>query len=302
MSLKSQEILVTQPSRNVTILNLPAGLKKVKYLLISDLHWDNPKCDRVLLKEHLDQALKENVKVFINGNLFCLMQGKGDPRHSKDEILPEHTNARYLDSIVKTGAEWFAPYAEIIEMVGYGNHETSVIRHQETDILERFVERINTIANSKSKVNLGGYGGWIVTRFHQKLNTGKKAASYRHTIKYHHGYGGGGPVTKGTIQHQREATKIQGADVVWMGHVHEDYELTYSYEYLDNLGNINHKDMLMLRTPSYKEEYQDGFGGFHVERGRPIKPLGGRWLELSLETETKTRARYIRQYTYKTKQ
>jgi len=294
-------ILTERKSRNVHILSHPEGVKKAKYLLISDLHWDNPKCDRDLLKKHLDQALEENVKVFINGDLFCLMQGKGDPRKSKDDILPEHNNARYLDSIVKTGAEWFKPYAEIIEVVGYGNHETSIIKHQETDILERFVERLNTIANPKSKVHLSGYGGWIVTRFTEKNNSVKQPTC-NHKIKFHHGYGGGGPVTKGTIQHQREAVKVQGADLIWMGHVHEDYEMTYSHEYLDYLSNIRHKDVLMLRTASYKEEYQDGFGGFHIERGRPVKPLGGRWLEILWGYDKKLKKKIVKQYTYKTKQ
>ena len=284
-------------SRNVHLVNLPAGQKKVKYLLISDLHWDNPKCDRDLLKIHLEEAKKQNAKVFINGDLFCLMQGKGDPRKSKDDIREEHNNARYLDSIVKTGAEWFAPYAEIIEVVGYGNHETSIIKHQETDILERFVERLNAVANPKSPVNLGGYGGWIVTRFSTKHNR-----SATHSIKYHHGYGGGGPVTKGTIQHQREAVKIQGADLIWMGHVHEDYEMTYSTEYINHLQQIRHRDILMLRTASYKEEYVDGFGGFHIERGRPVKPLGGRWLELEVKQKPKTKHLKVYQHTYKTRQ
>jgi hypothetical protein len=30
----------------------------------------------------------------------------------------------------------------------------------------------------------------------------------------------------------------------------------------------------------YKEEYEDGFGGWHVERGAPVKPTGGRILTL----------------------
>jgi hypothetical protein len=65
------------------------------------------------------------------------MQGKGDPRRSKEDIRQEHNNARYLDSIVNTAVEWFAPYAKNLLMVGYGNHETSIIHHQETDILQR---------------------------------------------------------------------------------------------------------------------------------------------------------------------
>lgn len=290
-------MITTQKSRNVHYIELDAGQKEIEYLLISDLHWDNPKCNRKLLKKHLDEAKEKNCKVFINGDFFCLMQGKGDPRRSKDDIRPEHNNARYLDSIIKTAVEWFKPYAEIIEVIGYGNHETSIIKHQETDILARFVERLNAEAKPKNEVFVGGYGGWIVTKYVQN-NKSKKNCSKLHKIKYHHGYGGGGPVTKGTIQHQREAVKVQGADLIWMGHVHEDYEMTYITEQLDYLGNVKHNELIMLRTSSYKEEYEDGYGGFHIERGRPVKPLGGRWLKISFNKSNK--GFKIKQYTRKT--
>jgi len=36
--------------------------KEAEFLLISDLHWDNPKCDRDLLKSHLDEAVRRNAK------------------------------------------------------------------------------------------------------------------------------------------------------------------------------------------------------------------------------------------------
>lgn len=295
MEVLNKEILISEIQRNVHILNVPDFQKSIKLLMLSDVHWDNPKCHRNLLKKHLDEAKEEGCRVMINGDLFCLMQGKGDPRKSKDDILPEHNNSRYLDSIVKTSADWFAPYAEIIDVVGYGNHETSIIKHQETDILERFVERLNTIANPVNKVHLGGYGGWIVVRF--KLSKEGNTRAYK--IKYNHGFGGGGPVTKGTIQHNRFATYIEGADCIWQGHVHEDYELTYSKEVLDGAFKTKHKDVLMLRTSSYKEEYKDGFGGFHVEKGRPVKPLGGRWLEIYVKKEDNN---YVTKgYTYRTK-
>ena len=39
---------------NVHILRNTFAPKKV--LLISDAHWDNPKCDRDLLRNHLEKA------------------------------------------------------------------------------------------------------------------------------------------------------------------------------------------------------------------------------------------------------
>ena len=290
-------IQTTEISRNVHIMDLPKNETDCKLLLMSDLHWDNPKCERKLLKKHLDEAKEKNAKVIINGDFFCLMQGKGDPRRNKDDIRDEHNNAKYLDSIIKTAVEWFEPYAEIIELITYGNHETGIIKHQETDVLERFVERLNTVANPKNKVNVGGYSGWFIVRHSRKNKTKSPTKVYK--IKYHHGYGGGGPVTKGTIQHQREMNKVQGADMLWMGHVHEDYEMTYTYEYLDHQNNVKHKDVCMLRTASYKEEYQDGYGGFHIERGRPVKPMGGRWLDLKFG-RSENGGTVVKPLTYKT--
>ena len=72
-----------------------------KIAMLSDLHWDNPKCDRDLLKKHLDHCKQENIPVMINGDMFCLMQGRGDNRRNKSDIRPEHNNARYLDSVVE---------------------------------------------------------------------------------------------------------------------------------------------------------------------------------------------------------
>ena len=253
---------------------VPKQLEQTKILLISDCHWDNPHCDRELLKAHLDEAKKGGHDILINGDLFCAMQGKYDGRRSKGDIRPEHNTSRYLDSLVETASDWFAPYAHNIKVVGYGNHETSILRHCETDLIERFVTLLNHKA--KSTVNVGGYGGWVIYQFN---NAGKIRGSYK--LKYFHGSGGGGVVTKGSINFNRMQTMVEGADAIWMGHVHESMEITYTVETLNRLNNVMLRDILMIRTPSYKEEYDGGKGGWHVERGAPPKPLGGRWLILN---------------------
>jgi hypothetical protein len=265
--------------------------KKVKVLLISDLHWDNPHCDRALLKKHLDEAVKGGHDILINGDMFCLMQGKYDGRRSKSEIRPEHNNSRYLDSVVDTAVEWFTPYAHNIKVIGYGNHETSILRHCETDVIERFVTLLNN--KTGASVQVGGYGGWVIYQ-HSRGNV--IARAYR--IKYFHGAGGGGPVTKGAINFNRMATMIEGANAIWMGHVHESTEITYTLEGLNQKNNVELRDVLMIRTPAYKEEYNEGKGGWHVERGAPPKPCGGRWLEIYFERD-KMRD-WMRAFTYKT--
>jgi hypothetical protein len=174
---------LTKHSRNIHDITCQSGQE---FLLISDLHWDNPHCDRGLLTNHLKEAQRRNAGVIVNGDFFCLMQGKGDPRRSKEDIREEHNNARYLDSIVNTAVEWFAPYAKNLLLVGYGNHETSIIHHQETDILQRFASTLNYATGSA--VEVGGYGGTIDIRV---LHDAIRGVNF--VVHYFHGAGGEAP-------------------------------------------------------------------------------------------------------------
>ncbi len=148
---------VIKHSRNIHELVVDGNETQVA--MLSDIHWDNPHCDWDLLRKHLDYCVKHNIPVMVNGDFFCLMQGRGDNRRNKSEIRPEHNNARYLDSIVETAVEWWSPYAHILTVLGYGNHETAIIKFQETDLLQRFVDLLNY--KNGSNVHTGGYGGWF---------------------------------------------------------------------------------------------------------------------------------------------
>jgi len=253
-------------------------------LLMSDLHWDNPKCDRERLKRDLDYALKEDLDIFLNGDTFCAMQGRYDGRRSKDDVREEHNTALYLDALVNTAIEYFTPYAHLIRVVGYGNHETSILKNCETDILGRFVEGLNARG---AEIVLGGYGGWVVWSFTQASGSGNGMA---YKMKYYHGSGGGGPVTKGAIQFQSMSAAISGADCIWQGHVHESMTNIHVVEHLNSKHTQELKEVLHVRTPTYKEEYADGTKGWHVMRGAPAKPLGCYVLDLELKTK-KVRAR-----------
>jgi hypothetical protein len=268
---------VIRHGKNVHEIQLEG--KYAEIAMLSDLHWDNPKCDQDLLKKHLDYCKEENIPVMINGDMFCLMQGRGDNRRNKSDIRPEHNNARYLDSVVETAVEWFTPYADILTVIGYGNHETAIIKWQETDILQRFVDLLNLKCHSN--VQVGGYGGWIVI----KMNNHSRIATTK--IKYFHGSGGGGVVTKGALNLTRALELYEGCDVYTMGHIHENAARNDVRDALESNSkkgySINHKPIHLMITGCYKEEYGDGSKGWHVERGAPIKPIGGRMLTIKIE-------------------
>jgi UDP-2,3-diacylglucosamine pyrophosphatase LpxH len=268
---------VKKMGRNVHNIYLTG--KSVEVAILSDVHWDNPHCDRKLLKKHLDYCKEHNIPVVIIGDLFCLMQGRGDNRRNKSDILPEHNNAFYLDSIVDTAVEWFTPYADILTVIGYGNHETGIIKYQETDVLKRFVDMMNLKNNTN--IHTGGYGGWIV--YHLTYR-GTSRSVFKH--KYFHGSGGGGIVTKGALNLTRALETYENMELFTMGHIHENSsrnDVRECLEYYNGVFKIRQKTIHHCITGTYKEEYDDGASGWHVERGAPPKPLGGRIVTLSVK-------------------
>lgn len=267
---------LTKNGKNVHLLDFDSN--QVQIAMLSDIHWDNPKCDWNYLKRHLDYCLEHSIPIMINGDMFCLMQGRGDKRSSKSDIRPEHNNSKYLDSVVETAVDWWSPYAHLLTVIGYGNHCTAIIKWQETDILQRFVDLLNY--KNGSNVQTGGYGGWLIVRtlWQQKSTTTK--------IKYFHGSGGGGIVTKGAINLTRALEMYEDFDVFSMGHIHENSSRNDVREMLihnsKNGYQIKHKDIHLMITGAYKEEYEDGSKGWHVERGAPPKPIGGRILTIDV--------------------
>lgn len=273
--------MVEKISKNIARINLVG--KHIQLALLSDLHWDNPKCDRELLKKHLDYCLENNIKVMLNGDTFCLMQGKFDPRRSKKDIRLEHNKANYLDAVIEDAVEWFSPYASILTVIGYGNHETGIIKNVETDPLQRFVDLLNY--KCKSNVITGGYGGWLILSIKEnEIQTRKTSVK----IKYFHGSGGGGIVTKGALNLTRMLEMAEGFDVFCMGHIHENSSRNdVREELITNAGKfeIKLKQIHLAITGTYKEEYSDGYMGWHVERGAPPKPIGGRILNIYVNRE-----------------
>jgi hypothetical protein len=272
---------ITEQSRNVHQIReqYNSANSEFWYLLSSDAHWDNPDSNRDMMERHLKECQKRGALWFHFGDFFCAMQGKYDKRSDKSKIRPEHQTGKYLDSLVNTAAEWLMPYRDVISVIGQGNHETSIQQRHETNLIERLVEKLNP-KGVDHLVHMGGYGGWLKMIFEHTSKGARKSLN----IKYFHGHGGGGPVTKGVIQSQRQAVMFPDADIVVSGHVHENYTISYGRERLTDQGRIKIEDQWHLRTPTYKDEYKDGYGGWHIETGKPPKPIGAYWLKVDVSS------------------
>jgi outer membrane protein OmpA-like peptidoglycan-associated protein len=243
------------------------------FMLSSDRHHDSIKCDRELQKKHLEKVNERNAYILDVGDFFDAMQGRYDPRRSYGELRPEYKSNTYLDDIVKDAAAHFGPYAKRLLLLGRGNHDTTVIKNNGTDILSSLAHRLNS--DYGGNVQVGGYGGWV--RFMFKM---RKTVRMSKRLKYFHGAGGGGPVTRGVIQTNRQAVYLPDADIIVNGHTHDTWVVPIARERLSEAGKIGADTQWHLRVPTYSDDYGDGSGGWHVERWGPPKPRGCMWLRL----------------------
>lgn len=244
-------------------------------LLLSDLHIDNPKCNRDLLIRHLQQAKEKNAPIFVFGDLFCAMQGKYDKRANKSALRPEHQKNNYLDALVDTTAQFFEPYKRLLAFITPGNHETAILGRHETDLTGRLSDKLGC--------HKGTYSGWLIWRF----EIDEKEAVRTVPLSYHHGYGGGGPVTKDVIQTARKAVYLPDAKIVVSGHTHDRWIFPISRVRLKESGEQVQDEQLHIKLGTYKDEYLIG-EGWAVEKGMPPKPLGGAWLVFKYAKESIT--------------
>lgn len=279
-------VTVEKKTRNVLFLSfegITTGWEQW-FMLSADRHHDSNECNRALETEHLEKAKARNALILDCGDLFDVMQGRYDPRRSWPEMRPEYfkrmneEDKSYFDVILDDAEEYYAPYANNIVMLGRGNHDMSIFKHNDIDLMERLVDRINRRANAH--VVTGEYGGWVRLQFNLWET---QRESFR--IKYFHGphTSANAPVTRGTIQTNRQAIYLPDADLVVNGHIHESWVFPINRERLSQSGTIYQDVQFHVRTGTYRNDYGDGARSWHVEQGKPPKPMGCIWVRFFLQ-------------------
>lgn len=273
MEGKSLMINATKVSRNVLTVHLDVQGEKWEkwFMLRSDTHHDSSSNNRKLQKKHLDRARELNAEILDFGDLFDAMQGRYDKRKSYPDMRKEYLDKLvegkdYLNIIVDDAVDFYSKYADLYLLQGFGNHEESVSKNSDTNLIDLFVKGMQDRGGIIQK---GGYSGWV-----QFFFTMNKTQRQSINLHYTHGYGGGGPVTRDVIQSNRQAVYLPDAHIAVAGHTHDNWVLPISRHRI-NLRGVLYQDLQYhVRLPGYKMDYGDGYGGWHIERGGPPKPNG----------------------------
>lgn len=271
---------VTQHSNRVLFLDVKDREGEIG--LMADLHWDNAKCNRGILESHL-RELKGVPTTFV-GDTLCLMQGKWDNRSDQNQLRQEHRGNNYLNMVEETFCDWVKPYANDLIGIGLGNHESSVTARHGHDVLQSIGGRLR---DRGTPIPIMDYWYYIVVRLVDY--DGKVDHSFR--IFCHHGYGGGGEVTRGMIDNSRTRGQYD-ADVFVSGHIHRRNMDENVITRCGAKGSIGQSTQLFLGCSTYKDE---STCQWHNERGRAARPLGGWKLQYRFCKEN-SGTRYMKMY------
>lgn len=262
------------PQVTVVDVEVPSKHQWMGWILLrSDAHHDNAKCRRDIEKRHLDLAIERNALICDGGDLFCAMQGKYDPRSAKSALTAEQSQRDdYLNVILNEATEFYRPYAANWLMMSPGNHETSILNRCGFDLTAELADRLGVVKMA--------YTGFIKLLFRRK---GAQWSCSR-KIAYHHGYGGGGPVTRGVIGTNRRAVWYPMADVIWTGHTHDAWAMPIAQAVLLDSHAVKLRTTWHVSTPGYKDEWTGG-NGWAVERGHNPKLQGAAWLKMDVKND-----------------
>ena len=245
-------------------------------MLRSDVHHDNAKCRRDLELKHLDMARDRDAPILDFGDLFCAMAGPKDPRRSQKHLVEGESDSRddYYTAILEGAQSFYEPYADLFALMSLGNHETSITRNCGVDLNKMLVNGLNGL-NLKNghTIHRGGYAGWVRMNF--KL---RKTVSHSMDLRYAHGSGGDAPVTKGLIEANRQLAYTGNVDFIVNGHNHQSYYVAQRRESLNHSGKLQMTTTHLVRTGTYKDEWNAPLSGFAVEKNLGPKPLGAAWI------------------------
>lgn len=192
----------------------PLTRKEQGVFLLSDLHLGSSVNDEELLRNELAEAKKRKDRIAINGDVFDLILTRDSKRYHPSAL---HESLQGRDDLVnaslKLAVDLLSPVVDQIDMIGVGNHETSVEKYHNTCVVSLLIDALNHKLEKQKKehrIAAGGYAGFL----HYSIG------EYLHSIFYWHGAGGGKGLGNVLAEFIPKGFLIEGADTLWFAHRH----------------------------------------------------------------------------------
>jgi hypothetical protein len=227
--------------------------RDIKYIL------DTPDCYTFIGGDMVDAILRTDIKRFMAGV-------------SNDEIQDALDDA--LNIYTKQAIKKFKPLADAgkILFAIAGNHEVSIQKHHQYNIVREICDRLD--------IPFMGYSCLF------RLTVKKNAHNDKHNyiIYAHHGFGGGRKPGS-SINNLMSLQESFEADAYFMGHDHKSISAKSPRFSVSSSGSprLLSKDVVFIRGGSYLKTYLDrGRITYSEQAGYPPVRTGGALLELRL--------------------
>lgn len=250
---------------NSEILEAQISDKNFRIIWLSDLHFDSKFSEWEKVKKYLNE--NPDVYIVIGGDSVDVMQFTMDRRASKNAIKEEHNGDDYANRVIITvRKEIVDKYKDRIICWNRGNHDNSIIKHHNIDLLSLICG---------VDVHVHEYSGYIVLG-----QTWNKKRKSNLTIHFSHSPMGGGVVTKGALGIDRAKAQYPSADIWICEHIHDNLVHAVRHEFLNaEHMTINQKTKWYIQNMACKQESQGPRNGFHYETNKGNRASG--ILELS---------------------
>lgn len=257
---------------------------RIKLWAIADIHYSNKGCDKELLAQNISQIRRDPLAVWTLLGDVCDWIVPGDPRWD-----PECVDASVrVNDLARLGALVVAKITRLFEPlkgrclgVGYGNHDLKYYNASQHAYLH------DVLCRSLNAPNLR-YSGFLQLYFANDPSLrGRRMILSRATpdiirrpnlrlltVYLIHGFGAAS-TAGGKMGALKRAVEIVQADLVLMGHLHEQLSKAFLRIGVDPLGvKLEERPTVAMMTGSYLKGYPGDCTSYGEMRGLPPATLG----------------------------
>jgi hypothetical protein len=237
------------------VVRFSTDQKKFKVVIISDGHFDNPHSQLKWLQNKLDNEFKD-AYIIIGGDSIDVMQGKKDNRSNKSILTGDTKRDDYFNAVYEyVKKEIHDRYLDRIITWNRGNHDNSIINHNEIDLISLICGEITPV---------GAVSGYV--NFSYNAGGGSNAKSASLLLYYQHIPDSGGKRSKGMLTVDTIRGKYPDADLFLTEHIHNAWIHPEAVERVDRFGNVNQKIQWFIQNTTIKDEFNTERNGFYHEK------------------------------------
>ena len=248
--------LIKHPSG---ILEAKINQDEFEIVWISDLHFDS----KYSVWDKVKKYLIDNPKTYIviGGDSIDVMQFVNDKRGSKSDVLPKYNETDYANRVINTvKKEIVEPFKDRIISWNRGNHDNSIIKHHNIDLLSLICG---------VDVPISDYTGYIL------ITGGKEPNRRTQLIHFSHSPYSGGTRSKGSLGIDISKAEAPSADIWITEHIHNGFIHPVLHEEVcTNNKTINMVNKWYVQNIAAKQESQGPRNGFHYETNKGNRVSG----------------------------